>query len=451
MGNSKILSDLGLSDARAPRYTSYPTAVHFKPDIVAGFLSTCLQELDPEVPVSMYLHIPFCERLCWFCACRTQGTKTLAPVESYLKTLIREIEMVAAKMPKGVRIGRLHWGGGTPTILPPAQITALTNALKKRIGFDDDLEFSVEIDPTLVDADKVNALAEAGMTRASIGIQDFAPQVQKAIGREQSYDQTAKCVSLLRDTGITSLNADIVYGLPHQTTPSVLKSLDQVLSLAPDRIALFGYAHVPWMAKRQRLIDATTLPDARLRLELFAKMSEDIQARDYQAIGIDHFAKPQDTLAEAARSGALKRNFQGYTDDRCPSLIGLGASSISKFSRGYAQNAAASSAYVKAIQSGTLATARGYRLKGDDKLRARTIEMLMCDFMIDLDNLKSEFGASADAIAPDCIATAKKFDPYVTFDGTRLRITAAGRPATRIIAQDFDRTESDAALYSAAS
>jgi len=443
MSNNIKPPEIDLSKTRAPRYTSYPTAVYFNPEIDADFHASALAALPEGDLISVYLHIPFCERLCWFCACRTQGTKTNSPVAAYLNTLHTEIALVAAQIPCGVRIGRLHWGGGTPTILSAAQITDLADRLRTQIGFADDLDFSVEIDPTVIDRDRVTALAGAGMTRASIGIQDFDERVQNAIGRQQSYPQTKECVALLRDAGISSLNTDIVYGLPHQTSESVLKSLDLVLSLAPDRIALFGYAHVPWMAKRQRLIDTAALPASELRGGLFTALSDRITLQGMVALGIDHFALPGDSLARAGANGKLRRNFQGYTDDRCATLVGLGASAISRFRQGYTQNESATSAYEKNICAGKFATFRGYQMTNEDRLRARTIEMIMCDFSVDAEALRREFGATANTIADECAQVARKFGPYVKFERSTMFIASAGRPAARLIAMEFDRKTED--------
>jgi len=345
MEHSDRLQALGLFDARVPRYTSYPTAAVFSPDTGPEFQRRSLETLDPVDPVSVYIHIPFCERLCWFCACHTQGTQTLGPVESYIETLEAELEMLRGTLPDGLRMGRLHWGGGTPTILPPPLIHRLSQAIRNVFTPAADFEFSVEIDPTMVDRAKIDALATEGMTRASIGIQDFDPEVQQAIGRLQPFDITRTCVDDLRAAGITSLNTDLVYGLPHQSLARIEDTIDKVLTFAPDRVALFGYAHVPWVSKRQKLIDETALPDDLARYTLATRAAERFVETGLTAIGIDHFARPEDDLAKALATGRLRRNFQGYTADICQTLIGLGASSISSLPGGYVQNAPATAAY----------------------------------------------------------------------------------------------------------
>ena len=440
---------LGLFDARVPRYTSYPPATAFGPGTDAAFQEDALGRLDPATPVSVYVHIPFCERLCWFCACRTQGTTTLKPVAHYLGVVLKELDLLRAALPRGIRMGQLHWGGGTPTILPPDMIRTLATAIKAAIPPAEKFSFSVEIDPTLVDDAKIAALAEMGMTRASIGIQDFAPEVQDAIGRQQSFDQTRACVDSLRAAGITSLNADLVYGLPFQTPQRMADTLAKVRQLDPDRIALFGYAHVPTFSKRQKLIPDDALPGEEDRYNLARQAARAFTDEGYQSIGIDHFAKPADSLAIAARTGHLRRNFQGYTDDTCPTLIGIGASSISQFGQGYVQNASATAAYLERIEAGRLAGHRGYAMTETDRLHARAINMLMCDFAIDLPVLERH--PAAATLGPVHQRVLDDFPGYVIREGDQIRITSEGRPLTRIIAQYYDGFSSIAAQYSQAS
>ncbi|WP_420006205.1 oxygen-independent coproporphyrinogen III oxidase [Arenibacterium sp. LLYu02] len=445
------LRSLGLFDARVPRYTSYPTAPIFSPEVGARHQTNALAVLNPDEPVSVYLHIPFCERLCWFCACRTQGTKTLSPVESYIGTLEQELALLKDILPAGLRMGRMHWGGGTPTILPPPLIHRLAQAVRAVIPPTEDHEFSVEIDPTMVDPDKIAALAQEGMNRASIGIQDFDPKVQQAIGRMQPFDVTRACVEDLRAAGVHSLNADLVYGLPHQGIARMDDTISKVLELEPDRLALFGYAHVPWVSKRQRLIDDEALPKEVERYELAKLAAQRFKDAGFDAIGIDHFARSGDTLARAARTGHLRRNFQGYTDDTCPTLIGLGASSISRLPLGYVQNAPATAAYIQRIESGTLAGSRGHVMTEEDLLRARVIEMLMCDFRLNRPALRQAFGDKSNIVDPLIAQVATRFRDYVELSENYLDIARAGRPLTRIIASWFDAHVPDGVKYSQAS
>lgn len=451
MEHIDTLKALGLFDARVPRYTSYPTAAVFAPMTGAAFQKAALETLDPNDPVSVYIHIPFCERLCWFCACHTQGTQTLGPVESYIETLEAELEMLRGTVPVGLRMGRLHWGGGTPTILPPALIHRLAKAIRSVFPPAEDFEFSVEIDPTMVDRAKIDALAAEGMTRASIGIQDFDPEVQQAIGRLQPFDVTRACVDDLRAAGITSLNTDLVYGLPHQTLARIEDTIDKVLTFAPDRVALFGYAHVPWVSKRQKLIKEETLPDDLARYMLATRAGERFVESGLTAIGIDHFARPGDALATALDAGSLRRNFQGYTADTCQTLIGLGASSISRFPGGYVQNAPATAAYKQRIAEGVFPGARGYAMTQDDQLHARAIEQLMCTLSLDLVELKDEFGPKATALLPYLKDMAARFAPMAKLEGHRIGISAEGRPLTRIIASVLDQHIPEGVRYSRAS
>lgn len=451
MTNNRILEELGVYTSHAPRYTSYPTAVQFHNGITADFAKSALENLRTEKPVSVYIHIPFCERLCWYCACRTQGTKSHRPVAAYLEGLLKEIELLGGMLPEGIKMGRMHWGGGTPTILLPDEVATLAEAIKSVFQVEDPFEFSVEIDPTLVDKDKIAALSAAGMNRASIGIQDFDPKVQEAIGRLQSLEQTADCVADVRAAGVKSLNTDILYGLPHQTPESVEQTLQQVQSLDPDRIALYGYAHVPWMAKRQQMIDEAALPDGAARRALFDLMAKQLESSGYDPIGIDHFAKPTDTLGEAAATGRLRRNFQGYTTDRCETLIGLGASAISKFADGYVQNAPRSSHYLRMVSEGMLATQRGVSLTEDDKLRARAIEMVMCDFRLNKTELEKNFGPIAQSLDADIDDILVEYKGFVEPTDTGFAITSKQRALARLIAQKFDAYASEGGRYSAVS
>ena len=438
MTDLKALEAAGLFEKNVPRYTSYPTAPHFHADVGRTQFGQWLQALDASKPASLYIHIPFCERLCWFCACRTQGVSSLTPVEAYVNVLLDEIKMFKAARPEGLKLARLHFGGGSPTILTPDMIDRLMAAITDATPFEDDYEFSVEIDPTACTDEKIAAFARGGMNRASIGVQDFNQRVQDAIGRPQSYELTRATVEALRSHDVPSINLDMVYGLPYQDLEALKNTVNQVISLLPDRVALFGYAHVPWMAKRQQMIPEESLPDAYARFEQAETAAQMFSTNGMEVIGIDHFARPEDSLAIAARSGQLRRNFQGYTDDRSNALIGLGASSISRFPQGYIQNNAATTNYIKSIQSGEWSASRGFALGLADQVRNRAIEALMCDFALNLEELKASFGDFAKPIKADCKRLAKKHRGFVEFKGGRFTILPAGRPLTRIIASGFD-------------
>ena len=417
-----------------PRFTSYPPANRF--DRVTGETRQIewLEKVDPAQPVSIYVHIPFCRRLCYFCACRTQGTRTLAPVASYVATLITEIEAVRRRLPAGVKMARLHLGGGTPTLLDEDLMNQLCEAVFSRFAPSSDFEFSVEIDPTEASNAIFDTLADWRLGRASIGIQDFEPNVQKTIGRIQSFGETQSAVFRLRGFGIHSVNFDLVYGLPHQTRASLLATLENALSLQPDRLALYGYAHVPQVSKRQVLIPTEALPDTHARHDLAETARARLLDAGYEAIGIDHFARAEDSLATAAKSGQLRRNFQGYTDDPCHTLIGFGASAISEFPQGYAQNAVATASYTERVAAGGLAGHRGYAMTNRDSMVADLVQGLMCYGQVDTTTLAERHPEYADAGRKIVASLAEAFPDAVEISGTGLSIRDDARSLTRVIA-----------------
>jgi|SRR6056297_1928026 len=444
------LSRLGLFDSRVPRYTSYPTSPKFTETVAATRMAEWIGAVEPETDISLYIHVPFCRRLCWFCACRTQGTSNIETVRTYLDTLKAEIALLGDRLPGGVRLSRLHWGGGTPTLLEPGMIADLADAIFDVAPMAEGGEFSVEIDPNEIDGTRLDALAMAGMTRASIGVQDFDPEIQETIGRRQSFDLTHEVVQAIRARGIRSLNADILYGLPHQSRTRISDTVQRLLSLSPDRVALYGYAHVPWMARRQAMIPSEALPTPKERLALFETARRLFLWDGYDEIGIDHFASPDDGLANARRDRRLRRNFQGYTDDTAEVLIGLGASAISRFPQGYVQNAGSTGAYTKAIRAGRFAGARGHAFGADDLLRGRIIEALMCDFAVSSDELRDRFGLGSGAVARLLAPVAEQFDGFVDVTPSGLSIRPEGRPLTRMIARAFDAYEIEADGHSPA-
>ena len=444
------LAKLGLFDAKVPRYTSYPTAPQFSSHVSADQMRDWLTAIKPGSAISLYLHIPFCRRLCWFCACRTQGTSNIEPVATYLSTLKDEIRLVKQLLPTGVRFSRVHWGGGTPTLLSADMIADLADTVFDLAPLAPNGEFSVEIDPNEVDQTRIDALAKAGMTRASIGVQDFDTEIQTTIGRLQSFEVTRAAADMLRAAGITSLNTDILFGLPHQSTEKIAASVQKLLTLSPDRVALYGYAHVPWMARRQSLIPSDTLPPPEERLRLFETARQLFEWDGYRQIGIDHFAVPHDGLSIAAQSGGLRRNFQGYTDDTADVLIGLGASAISKFPQGYAQNNAATSGYTKSVRAGELTTVRGHTFSQDDLLRGRLIEALMCDFRVNLHEMVAQFPTRETYIRGLLSGAAAYFGDLVELNEVGLRILPQGEPLTRIIARHFDAYDMSSAGHASA-
>ncbi|MQQ09172.1 oxygen-independent coproporphyrinogen III oxidase [Epibacterium sp. SM1979] len=450
MDTKSQLARLGLFDAKVPRYTSYPTAPHFGSSVDSTLFTRWISAITPDSSISLYVHVPFCRRLCWFCACRTQGTQSDSPVRAYLDVLKAELDLLAQHLPQGVTLSRLHWGGGTPTLLSPDMMRDLAASIAAVAPLAKDAEFSVEIDPNEIDSARIEALVAAGMNRASIGVQDFDPQIQETIGRPQSYETTLATVEMLRANGIDSLNADILYGLPHQTNRRMADSVQKLLSLSPDRVALYGYAHVPWMARRQNMIPSEALPTPEARLELFETAQQLFRWDGYKDIGIDHFARPEDGLSVAQTLGQLRRNFQGYTDDRSEVLIGLGASSISRFPQGYAQNAPATSAHTSAVRAGRFSTSRGHVFTDEDKLRARLIEALMCDFRIDGAEVMARFAVSATELNSLFERVAVQFPDMVELKGNDFLIPPRAQPLTRVIARAFDAYDLSKAGHSAA-
>ena len=425
-----------LRDARVPRYTSFPPANRFTPSVGPTEAARWIAGIAPGSAISLYVHVPFCRRLCWFCACRTQGTQSDAPLDRYLHHLQQEIALVRRALPAGVTVERLHLGGGTPTILSPDRIARLFDGLREGFAFAETPEISVEIDPCDCDDARLDALMQAGLTRVSVGVQDFDPRVQDTIGRQQSLEVTQALVAGARARGIASLNVDLVYGLPWQTEQTLRRTLEQVIAMAPDRLALFGYAHVPWMAQRQRLIPDRALPGPEERLGLARLAKELLLAAGYAAIGIDHYALPEDDLARAARRGALHRNFQGYTTDDAETLIGLGPSAISSFAEGIAQNAAATGGWQDRIAKGQLATARGHVLSPTDRLAAHVIERLMCDGAADLAAISARHGVDISALRRPALKAIDDLPGIGSLEGDVLR---SGSPETvRLLVTYFD-------------
>ena len=434
-----------------PRYTSYPTAPHFHAGINQGQYETWLGDLPPDARISLYLHLPFCDRLCWFCGCHTKQINRYAPVARYLQALYAEIAHIGALV--GQRpVTAIHWGGGSPSLLAAPDIAAVTALLHRSFHLADTIEFSVELDPSDMDAAKFDAWATAGLSRASIGVQDFNPQVQAAINRLQSFDQTRAVVEAMRSRGVASINIDMLYGLPLQTVAGAVDTARQVVSLQPDRIALFGYAHVPWIKKHQSMIDDNTLPDSQQRFAQATAAADVLREAGYVNIGFDHFALPHDGMALAAQAGTLQRNFQGYTVDRHDALIGLGASAIGRLPQGYIQNVVATGEYERLALSGAGTVARGLAFTADDKLRGHAIERLMCDFRLSFAELRQHFGVAAEPVICEAVTFAMEDTRgLVSLHPGTLVVTEAGRPFVRTVAAKFDAyLAQDSARYSKA-
>ncbi len=450
MEHVNILRDYGLFDARVPRYTSYPPANRFLPTVGAENQQNWLKSLPVDEPVSIYVHIPFCRRLCWFCACRTQGTKTLSPVESYVDDLIKEVETVGSKVPAGLRMSRLHLGGGTPTLLSAAMMDRMLRSIFEVFSPSGMFEFSVEIDPTEASPEVLDVLSQWGMKRASIGVQDFNPRVQEAIGRVQSFEDTSDVVNKLRANGVASLNVDLLYGLPHQEVETLVDTLDRVVSLRPDRIALYGYAHVPHFSKRQVMIPSEDLPSAERRFVNSEIAKQRLLAIGYKALGIDHFALADDSLAIANRQGKMRRNFQGYTDDPCQTLLGIGASAISKFKQGYLQNSVATATYRSRVRETGLAAQKGHVMDGDDLFIKDLIDSIMCAGCIETAKILQQHPDRTDQLSAHLKALRSSFPKAVNFDGTNLSLRTNMIALTRIIAAHLDKEITEHHVHSIA-
>ena len=439
-------------DRPAPRYTSYPTAPHFHDGVDASTYRTWLHEVAGDESISVYVHVPFCTAMCWYCGCHTKVVRRYAPVADYAALLNREIGLLAESLPGRPPIAHVHWGGGTPTMLSESDFLRLMTALRESFRFGAAHEVAVEIDPRTMTEAKAAALARAGVTRTSLGVQDLNEEIQAGVNRIQPYDVVEHAVASLRDAGIDAINVDLMYGLPGQTVDHVSRTIDQVVALAPDRIALFGYAHVPWMKTHQRLIDEAALPTARERFVQAETAAARLVDLGYRRIGLDHFARPDDGLARALDQGRLRRNFQGYTDDQARVLLGLGASAIGCLPQGYVQNAVPFKAYGEAIQSGRLAVAKGLGIDDDDRLRRAVIERLMCGLSVDLDAECRRFDLGADRFGPelDALATMAR-DGLVELSDNRVTVPEQARPLLRSVCAVFDRyLETGAARHSRA-
>jgi oxygen-independent coproporphyrinogen-3 oxidase len=422
--------------ANLPRYTSYPTAPQFA-GLDEPSYRAWLAGIGPETALSLYLHIPFCKSLCWYCGCHTAITRSEDRIGRYADALRREAALLLEALPAHGGIGALHLGGGTPTAIGAAALRDLLIDLRERFGVRPGAEFAAECDPRTLTEETVAALAAGGINRASLGVQDINPAVQRRIGRIQPDDTVAAAVERLRRAGILRVNLDIMYGLPGQTEAEVAATARFATALGADRIAVFGYAHVPWMKPHQNAIRAEELPGALERVRQAETAERVLREAGYEAIGLDHFARPDDSMAVAQRAGRLRRNFQGYTTDTAPALIGLGASAIGSIATpdlaGYAQNDPDERRYVAAVQAGHLPVKRGRLLTEDDRLRRHVIERVMCDFVLDLADLPPMLMEEARPGLEQLEA-----DGIVALAPDMLWVTAAGRRHVRHVAACFD-------------
>ena len=426
-----------LAESLVPRYTSYPTAPQFTSSVGAKEYSTWLSALPASATLSVYIHVPYCAQLCHYCGCHTKAVRRREPVDAYAERLGDETTQVARHLGGG-KIVHLHWGGGTPSILGEQELVRIFAKLTECFSLSADCEHAIELDPRYTTRELARTLAAIGVTRASFGVQDFNVHIQHAIGRIQPFATVQRAVGELRDAGIDRINLDLMYGLPGQTTDDVRRSAALAAGLLqPHRLAYFGYAHVPWLKPHQRLIDESRLPNADERLRQAKAARETIVSLGYRAVGLDHFARPDDELAIAAGQGRLHRNFQGYTIDRADALIGLGASAIGRFPQGFIQNASDVGSYAQIVAGGQLASRRGITVSPEDRLRGYIIERIMCDFSVDLDELpvrasEKDFDAELAAVMPFAA------EGLVQLEGKRIKVTAKGRPFVRLVAAAFD-------------
>jgi oxygen-independent coproporphyrinogen-3 oxidase len=422
-----------------PRYTSYPTAPNFSPVVNANVYSSWLAGLPENSTLSIYLHIPYCRDLCRYCGCNTKATHKQKPIETYAKLIVEETALVARHTGRR-KVTHLHWGGGTPSILGSDLFKFVADELARHFDLSAVCEHAIELDPRYLAQPMVRTLRNVGVNRASLGVQDFSPQVQQAVGRIQPFSLVKDAVAMLHEFGIDKINLDLMYGLPGQTTSDVSQTVILAHELQPQRIAVFGYAHVPWFRPQQRLIDKSALPCAPERMAQAAAAHETLLRFGYEPIGLDHYARSDDRLVIAAKTGRLHRNFQGYTVDDADALIGLGASAISRLPEGFAQNAPNVAGYSRAISARKLATVKGIGISADDRVRGQIIERLMCDMAVDLGTIAQVFGIDIDRNFSEVLTSLEPLrdNGSLQIDGQHIRITEKGRPFARIVASAFD-------------
>lgn len=429
---------------RGPRYTSYPTALQFRDDFsVADYKALAASSNVHGGPLSLYVHIPFCHSLCYYCGCNKIVTRNEARVSRYLEMLYREIDMQAELFDDSRIVQQLHFGGGTPTYLNQQQLDDLMAKLHAEFRLDTSAnrEFSIEVDPRTVDEDSMRHLARLGFNRLSLGIQDFDPAVQKAVNRIQSENEVATLVETARSTGFESVSFDLIYGLPHQTVESFDRTLDAAIALRPDRLAVYNYAHLPQRFKGQRMINDADIPAPEVKLEILQRTIERLCGAGWEYIGMDHFALPDDELVRARQCGTLQRNFQGYSTHRQCELVALGVSAIGSIGNGFAQNAVTTMQYEALIERGELPVQKGLVVDADDQLRAAVIQSIMCYDELSFHDFSRQHAIDfEDYFAPE-IERLRPLadDELVELDESGVRVTQKGRLLLRSIAMVFDR------------
>lgn len=422
-----------------PRYTSYPTAPQFSSSFSGEDYRKWLSEVGNQEGLSLYFHIPYCEKLCWFCGCHTKITTRYQPIQSYLEQLITEIKLVTENLPRKMSVAHIHFGGGSPNILQKKDFAYLMSSIKKSFSFSEAIEIAVEIDPRTTSLEFIQSMAQSGVNRVSMGVQDFSSKVQEAINRVQPYDLTKNVIDMLRQNGIDRINVDLMYGLPHQTVESIVESVDLAMRLEPNRVTLFGYAHVPWMKKHQRLIPDSSLPGPHFRWELSTAASQRLAHHGYQPLGIDHFVQTDDDMYLALKEKRLHRNFQGYTTDTAPTLLGFGSSAIGQLPQGYAQNTANWKEYQAAIESGTLPVAKGIAVVKDDIVRREVINQLMCYLEVDIPTICRKFAVAPEYFSYELSLLDEMIhDGIITLKEGRVIISPEMRSFVRAVCSKFD-------------
>jgi oxygen-independent coproporphyrinogen-3 oxidase len=426
-------------DYSVPRYTSYPTAPNFNNKINNDIYESWLKKLDKNKKISLYIHIPFCNSLCYFCGCHTSIANKYKPIENYVSLLLREIEILAKKLENKFNVSHIHFGGGTPSILKGGELWLIMQSIKKRFNILTDCKIAMEIDPRFFKKNLTIILNDCGFDRISIGVQDFSQNVQTLINRKQSFEITKETVNHLRENNISNINIDLIYGLPKQTVKTFTDTLEKITTLKPDRISIFGYAHIPWMKKRQKLIKDKPL-DNEDRLKFYRLASNYLLKNGYVPFGIDHYAVKSSSIIQNLKNRKLQRNFQGYTEDDAEVLIGVGASSISSLPDGYVQNIPIIADYLRALKKNKLPISRGYKLKTEDKIYSIVIKELMCYLNVDLKQVTKKFSKDKNLFS----SNIKKLKPfidagYLNFDNFVLSINPEARPLVRIICSVFDQ------------
>jgi oxygen-independent coproporphyrinogen III oxidase len=431
---------LGHYNKPVPRYTSYPTAPHFHEHISTEMVDDWLASLPENEPVSIYIHLPFCAALCWYCGCNMQVTNHDAPKDEYMDVLLAEVASVAAKAGKKLKVSTIHLGGGTPTYMRPRHVEMLMDALRAAFEVLPTAEISIEIDPRQLTEAMADVLGKTGFNRASLGVQDTNPEVQVAINRVQPFSQTERATQLLRTAGITAINIDLIYGMPLQTAQTLRQTVHDVALLKPSRLAIYGYAHVPWMKKHMKLLEKHHIPDLHERLEHLQAVTEALVAQGYEAVGIDHFALPTDSMALAANNKTLHRNFMGYTTDVAETLLGFGSSSISAYPQGYVQNVGEIPTYSAAVRQGVRPLHRGLELKTSDKLTAEIIRSILCHFEADVPAIAARYGLPVADIFVDENAWQQLVADGAVSGNPRgvFTLTTLGRQLARPVAACFD-------------